>query len=68
VLSIANPVAPVEVGFYDTPGMAIRVTVDGGEQLVGDGVGGLQILRFRAADAGAPSRVYLPVVLKSGGW
>ncbi len=45
VLDVANPAAPVSVGFYDTPGTANGVAVAGDYVYVADGAGGVFILR-----------------------
>jgi hypothetical protein len=46
VLDTANWSAPIEVGFYDTPGDAVRVVMKGNRLYVADREGGLFILRF----------------------
>jgi hypothetical protein len=44
VVNIANPAAPTEVGFYDTPGNAQDVAVAGNYAYVADGWGGLRVV------------------------
>jgi hypothetical protein len=46
VLDVSHPRAPVDVGFYDTPGDALRVAPHDGQAYAADGEGGLFILRF----------------------
>jgi len=44
VVSISNPVAPVEVGYYVTAKPATEVVVDGNYAYVGDEAGGLHVM------------------------
>jgi hypothetical protein len=44
VVDISDPAAPQEVGFYDTPGMALDVDVAGSYAYVADGDGGLRVV------------------------
>lgn len=60
VIDVANPAAPVGVGFYDTPGSARGVFEAGGIVFVADGDGGLYLLRFTGGDR----RLYLPLVVR----
>lgn len=44
VVDVSTPTAPVEIGFYDTPGYAEKVTVAGGYAYVADSHYGLRIV------------------------
>ncbi|MFN8453758.1 MAG: hypothetical protein U0401_03655 [Anaerolineae bacterium] len=46
LVSIANPRQPIEIGAYDTPGMANGVAVASNTVYLADGDGGLAILRL----------------------
>jgi hypothetical protein len=46
VVDVSNPMAPAEVGFYDTPGYAEGLAVAGPYAYVADYDGGLAILGF----------------------
>jgi hypothetical protein len=46
IINVSDPANPVEVGFYDTPGAACGVVVEGSHAYVADRGGGLLILRF----------------------
>ena len=50
IVNVANPAAPVEVGFYDTLGEAGNVVVAESYAHVADGAGGLLILRFASGE------------------
>ena len=62
---MSTPSAPVEVGFYDTPGDARGVTVSGGYVFVADSEAGMEVFRgcsifaddFESGDASAWSSV-----------
>ncbi len=47
VVDISDNTRPVEVGYYDTPGSAQKVTVQGDLVYVADGDGGVYILRHQ---------------------
>ena len=55
IVNVSNPVAPAEVGSYDTPGRAYDVVVNGSYAYVADGSNGLYILNV--SDPAAPSEV-----------
>ena len=44
MVDVSNPAAPVEVGFYDTPGLASGVAVAWAYAYVADDSAGLEIL------------------------
>ena len=44
VLNVNNPTAPIEVGYYDTPGYASDVTISDGYAYVADGTSGLRVV------------------------
>ena len=46
IVNIANPIAPVEVGFSTTPGLANGVAVAGDYAYVADDIGGLRIVNI----------------------
>jgi hypothetical protein len=60
LIDISNPAAPIEVGFYDTPGYTSGVAAIGNYAYVADGEGGLVILRMTVV----LEKVYLPLALK----
>ena len=45
MIDVADPAAPVEAAYYDTPGITSAVAVVGDVVYVADGMGGLFILR-----------------------
>ena len=49
MLDVSDPAAPAKVGYYDTPGFAFGVALDGGYAYVADAAGGSLILRYVAA-------------------
>jgi hypothetical protein len=49
VIDVSNPESPQEVGYYDTPGDAWRVSVMGRLVYVADGDHGLQVIEFYGA-------------------
>ena len=53
VVNIANPAAPVEVGFYDTPGYAESVAISGTHAYVADYDAGLRVVSI--ANPAAPA-------------
>jgi hypothetical protein len=55
VLSLQNPAIPVEVGYFDTPGSALNLALEGSFLYVADGERGLRILNV--FDPGAPVEV-----------
>ena len=55
IVDIANPAAPREVGYYDTPGAGEGVTVAGTYAYVADGYSGLRIVDI--ANPTAPHEV-----------
>ena len=50
VIDVSNPAAPVEIGFYDTPGSASGVAVAGAYAYVADKGSGLEILTSCSAE------------------
>jgi hypothetical protein len=60
VVDVSTPSAPVEAGFYDTPGSADGVAAAGGYAYVADQSGGLLILRFSPPT----SWIYVPLVMR----
>ena len=44
ILDVQDPLSPLEVGYYDTPGLAQRVTLAGNHVLVADGRWGMRII------------------------
>ena len=44
IININEPAAPVEVGFYDTPGTASGVEVWGSMAIVSDGTAGVHLI------------------------
>lgn len=46
VIDVSDPENPLEVGYYDTPGYALDVHVDGRYAYVADGNGGLWIMEY----------------------
>ena len=55
VINVADPAAPVEAGFYDTPGYAQGVAVVGKLVYVADGSSGLRVVNL--ANPAAPVEV-----------
>ena len=55
VISVADPAAPAEVGFCDTPGYPLEVAVAGNYAYVADGSGGLRVINV--ANPAAPVEV-----------
>jgi hypothetical protein len=55
VVDVSNPTAPIEIGFYNTPGVARGVTVAGGYAYVADGYSGLRVVDV--SDPAAPTEV-----------
>lgn len=55
VIDVADPAAPVEVGFHDTLGSAGDVAVADGCAYVADGPAGLHILRFTGEATATPT-------------
>ena len=55
MINVANPAAPAEVGFYDTPGYAYGVAVAGSYAYVADGDAGLRVINV--ANPAAPVEV-----------
>ena len=52
---MANPAAPVEAGFYDTPGSALGVAVAGNYAYVADNDRGLRVINV--ANPAAPGEI-----------
>ena len=52
IINIANPAAPVQAGFYDTPGDAWSVAAAGSYAYVADGFSGLRIVNVAHAGDG----------------
>jgi hypothetical protein len=55
VLSLQNPAIPVEVGYYDTPGSARKMALQGSLLYVADGERGLRIVNV--LDPGSPYEI-----------
>jgi hypothetical protein len=55
IINVANPAAPTEAGFYDTPGDAYGVALARNYAYVADGGGGLRIVNI--ANPAAPTEV-----------
>ena len=66
VVNIANPAAPAPVGFYDTPGQALGVTVDGNYAYVADDTAGLRVVNI--ANPAEPSAVGFYDTPGAGPW
>ncbi len=63
VLNISNPATPSEVGYYDTPGFASRLTVDGSYIYLADDGGGLFVLQQSSTPPPGPYVVSGKVML-----
>jgi hypothetical protein len=59
IIDVSVPSAPVEAGFYDSPGYAYGVAVTGSYAYVADGDDGLVILAF------TPFMIHLPLVQRN---
>jgi hypothetical protein len=46
ILNIQNPAVPIEIGYYDTPGDAVRASFSGGYLYIADGRNGLRVLEM----------------------
>lgn len=70
VISVADPAHPVEVGFHDTPGLALGVATDGEYAYVVDSDAGLLIYEFYGSGVEesrrpqAPGRKPKPAVMR----
>jgi hypothetical protein len=60
IINIANPTAPTEVGFYDTPGEARDVAVAGRYAYVADGGDGLRVIDVSNPNAPIETGFYNP--------